>query len=30
LWETQRGLSTPDPQAIGAAYLDCLMRRATR
>lgn len=30
LWETQRGLNTPDPQAIGAAYLDCLMRRATR
>ena len=30
LWETQRGLSAPDPQTIGAAYLDCLMRRATR
>jgi hypothetical protein len=30
VWSTQRGVLPPDAEAINAAYLDCLQRRAGR
>lgn len=30
VWSAQRGTLSPDPEAMNAAYLDCLRRRAGR